>query len=112
MIIQPTIATWETVAMYLSDPKQGGSTNFMKAAQKYRAYLPNRHTKSLLMIHEFIADLKTHDTAERLLPAYELVTLLIKSAQSSRYLFNQYYVHYLRGTVPHNGFVFASNIRQ
>merc|ERR1719221_1595399 len=111
-ILQTAITSWRTAALALADPKQGGSTDFMKVAQKWRAYLPNRHTKSLLMVHEFITELKTNNSPKRLTSAYELLTLLLKSTQSYRYLFNQYYVHYLRGTVPHNAFFFASNIRE
>lgn len=102
---------YQTAALALADPEQGESTDFLKAAQQWRSLLPNDYTSQLLMVHEFINELKSNDTQRRLLPAYELVTQLINSTQSYRYWFNSYYAAYQQSIVPHNT-IYLAALRQ
>eukprot|EP00929_Paragymnodinium_shiwhaense_P049365 TRINITY_DN24903_c0_g1_i1.p1 TRINITY_DN24903_c0_g1~~TRINITY_DN24903_c0_g1_i1.p1 ORF type:complete len:420 (+),score=58.52 TRINITY_DN24903_c0_g1_i1:58-1317(+) len=111
-IVHVGMLTYQTAALACADPSQGGSSEFLAAAQKWRAELPSRETSHLLMIHDFINDLKTNNTAARLLPAYEFVTKLIDATQSYRLLFNGYYVAYLQASVPNQEFFVAAMVRK
>lgn len=100
-IIYLGVLSYQTAALAAADPSQGGSTDFLRAAERWRSELPSETTSHLLMIHDFINNLKNDDMKNRLVPAYDLVTKLINATQSYRQVYNAYYMAYLNHTVPH-----------
>jgi len=112
-IIQTGLLSYQTIAMAMADPDQGGSTDFLKAAMRWRASLPDRTTNHLLMIHNFTNAIRDNYSDDMLLEAYDAVTKLINGTQSFRHVLNAYYVTYLNSaTNASNGIHPVVNVKQ
>lgn len=91
--LSAALHTWQTAA-------GSGDGDFLTLAMQFRADLPTQETTQLLLVDNFINEVKNIPATDYdvgLLAAYSQVTKVIASTISYRRAFNEYYIRFLEG---------------